>query len=162
MCAGVVPALSATTVTECLQACQHVDDGSSVVGAGLASRLVGSSRGFLQPLVANCGFLAAVTGADSWGWDAPQLVFVCVCRFASTQNPKQSSNLVNVLSPTLGKFLLLKASETHPALVALPFSHAQEPVVLISTYAGKEHALLICNHRSDVDWLVGWVLAQVC
>ncbi|GAV59027.1 Acyltransferase domain-containing protein [Cephalotus follicularis] len=25
---------------------------------------------------------------------------------------------------------------------------------------GKEHALLICNHRSDVDWLVGWVLAQ--
>ncbi|XP_042491978.1 1-acyl-sn-glycerol-3-phosphate acyltransferase 2 isoform X2 [Macadamia integrifolia] len=26
---------------------------------------------------------------------------------------------------------------------------------------GKEHALLICNHRSDIDWLVGWVLAQV-
>ncbi|KAG8389013.1 hypothetical protein BUALT_Bualt02G0185200 [Buddleja alternifolia] len=25
---------------------------------------------------------------------------------------------------------------------------------------GKEHALLICNHRSDIDWLVGWVLAQ--
>ncbi|CAN1354778.1 1-acyl-sn-glycerol-3-phosphate acyltransferase 3 [Linum perenne] len=25
---------------------------------------------------------------------------------------------------------------------------------------GKEHGLLICNHRSDVDWLVGWVLAQ--
>ncbi|KAK2641103.1 hypothetical protein Ddye_022866 [Dipteronia dyeriana] len=25
---------------------------------------------------------------------------------------------------------------------------------------GKEHALFICNHRSDVDWLVGWVLAQ--
>ncbi|KAH7294559.1 hypothetical protein KP509_27G007400 [Ceratopteris richardii] len=25
---------------------------------------------------------------------------------------------------------------------------------------GKEHALLICNHRSDMDWLVGWVLAQ--
>lgn len=25
---------------------------------------------------------------------------------------------------------------------------------------GKEHALLICNHRSDLDWLVGWVLAQ--
>ncbi|KAL8138217.1 hypothetical protein V2J09_004218 [Rumex salicifolius] len=21
---------------------------------------------------------------------------------------------------------------------------------------GKEHALLICNHRSDIDWLVGW------
>jgi hypothetical protein len=27
---------------------------------------------------------------------------------------------------------------------------------------GKEHALLICNHRSDIDWLVGWLLAKVC
>ncbi|KAJ0657331.1 putative 1-acylglycerol-3-phosphate O-acyltransferase [Helianthus annuus] len=26
---------------------------------------------------------------------------------------------------------------------------------------GKEHALLICNHKSDIDWLIGWVLAQV-
>lgn len=25
---------------------------------------------------------------------------------------------------------------------------------------GEEHALLISNHRSDLDWLVGWVLAQ--
>ncbi|XP_031503678.1 1-acyl-sn-glycerol-3-phosphate acyltransferase PLS1-like isoform X1 [Nymphaea colorata] len=25
---------------------------------------------------------------------------------------------------------------------------------------GKEHALVMSNHRSDVDWLVGWVLAQ--
>lgn len=25
---------------------------------------------------------------------------------------------------------------------------------------GKEHALVISNHRSDLDWLVGWVLAQ--
>ncbi|CAA3006656.1 1-acyl-sn-glycerol-3-phosphate acyltransferase 2 [Olea europaea subsp. europaea] len=25
---------------------------------------------------------------------------------------------------------------------------------------GQEHALVICNHRSDIDWLVGWVLAQ--
>ncbi|GLT96114.1 hypothetical protein SLE2022_137600 [Rubroshorea leprosula] len=25
---------------------------------------------------------------------------------------------------------------------------------------GKEHALVMCNHRSDLDWLVGWVLAQ--
>ncbi|KAK7272042.1 hypothetical protein RJT34_28396 [Clitoria ternatea] len=25
---------------------------------------------------------------------------------------------------------------------------------------GKEKALLICNHRSDIDWLIGWVLAQ--
>ncbi|KAL5711008.1 1-acylglycerol-3-phosphate O-acyltransferase [Ranunculus cassubicifolius] len=25
---------------------------------------------------------------------------------------------------------------------------------------GHEHALLVANHRSDIDWLVGWVLAQ--
>nr|AZZ09512.1 lysophosphatidic acid acyltransferase 2 [Vernicia fordii] len=25
---------------------------------------------------------------------------------------------------------------------------------------GKEHALLISNHKSDIDWLVGWILAQ--
>ncbi|KAK7336589.1 hypothetical protein VNO77_17135 [Canavalia gladiata] len=25
---------------------------------------------------------------------------------------------------------------------------------------GKEHALVISNHRSDIDWLVGWVTAQ--
>ncbi|GAB2295528.1 1-acyl-sn-glycerol-3-phosphate acyltransferase 2 [Dionaea muscipula] len=25
---------------------------------------------------------------------------------------------------------------------------------------GKEHALVISNHRSDIDWLVGWVVAQ--
>ncbi|GMJ02314.1 lysophosphatidyl acyltransferase 2 [Hibiscus trionum] len=25
---------------------------------------------------------------------------------------------------------------------------------------GKEHALVLSNHRSDIDWLVGWVLAQ--
>ncbi|XP_024376846.1 1-acyl-sn-glycerol-3-phosphate acyltransferase 2 [Physcomitrium patens] len=27
-------------------------------------------------------------------------------------------------------------------------------------HLGKEHALLICNHRSDIDWLVGWIIAQ--
>ncbi|PVH62983.1 hypothetical protein PAHAL_3G446500 [Panicum hallii] len=25
---------------------------------------------------------------------------------------------------------------------------------------GKEHALIISNHRSDIDWLIGWILAQ--
>ncbi|KAM1256129.1 hypothetical protein COP1_030396 [Malus domestica] len=25
---------------------------------------------------------------------------------------------------------------------------------------GKEHALVISNHRSDIDWLVGWLVAQ--
>ncbi|MCO5600299.1 hypothetical protein L7F22_054409 [Adiantum nelumboides] len=28
------------------------------------------------------------------------------------------------------------------------------------SYFGKEHALVISNHRSDLDWLFGWVLAQ--
>ncbi|KAL6987101.1 1-acyl-sn-glycerol-3-phosphate acyltransferase 2 [Sarracenia purpurea var. burkii] len=27
-------------------------------------------------------------------------------------------------------------------------------------FMGKEHALVICNHKSDIDWLVGWILAQ--
>ncbi|EPS68644.1 lysophosphatidic acid acyltransferase, partial [Genlisea aurea] len=27
-------------------------------------------------------------------------------------------------------------------------------------FMGKEHALVMSNHRSDIDWLVGWVLAQ--
>lgn len=25
---------------------------------------------------------------------------------------------------------------------------------------GKEHALIISNHRRDIDWLIGWILAQ--
>ncbi|KAJ4882132.1 1-acyl-sn-glycerol-3-phosphate acyltransferase 3 [Raphanus sativus] len=25
---------------------------------------------------------------------------------------------------------------------------------------GKEHALVLCNHRGDIDWLIGWVTAQ--
>lgn len=25
---------------------------------------------------------------------------------------------------------------------------------------GNEHALLVSNHRSDIDWIVGWILAQ--
>ncbi|CAI0450028.1 unnamed protein product [Linum tenue] len=28
------------------------------------------------------------------------------------------------------------------------------------TWIGKEHAMLLSNHRSDVDWLIGWVLAE--
>jgi len=32
---------------------------------------------------------------------------------------------------------------------------------LISKFAGKEHALVLSNHRSDIDWLIGWVMAQV-
>jgi hypothetical protein len=33
--------------------------------------------------------------------------------------------------------------------------------LLLEIYSGKEQALLICNHRSNIDWLVGWVVAQV-
>ena len=33
--------------------------------------------------------------------------------------------------------------------------------LMLVSFSGKEHALLISNHRSDIDWLVGWVLAQV-
>lgn len=33
--------------------------------------------------------------------------------------------------------------------------------LMLKDFAGKEHALLISNHKSDIDWLVGWVLAQV-
>eukprot|EP00899_Mesostigma_viride_P011789 jgi/Mesvir1/20610/Mv14838-RA.1 len=25
---------------------------------------------------------------------------------------------------------------------------------------GNEHALMVCNHRSDVDWLVGWIVLE--
>ncbi|KAK8923952.1 1-acyl-sn-glycerol-3-phosphate acyltransferase PLS1 [Platanthera zijinensis] len=25
---------------------------------------------------------------------------------------------------------------------------------------GKEHALVVSNHRSDIDWVIGWILAQ--
>ncbi|KAG6471762.1 hypothetical protein ZIOFF_069208 [Zingiber officinale] len=32
--------------------------------------------------------------------------------------------------------------------------------VFMVNFTGKEHALVICNHRSDIDWLVGWILAQ--
>uniref|UniRef100_A0A7I4DYR6 1-acylglycerol-3-phosphate O-acyltransferase n=1 Tax=Physcomitrium patens TaxID=3218 RepID=A0A7I4DYR6_PHYPA len=29
-----------------------------------------------------------------------------------------------------------------------------------SEHLGKERALVISNHRSDIDWLVGWIIAQ--
>ncbi|KAL4204593.1 hypothetical protein AMTRI_Chr01g110670 [Amborella trichopoda] len=35
-----------------------------------------------------------------------------------------------------------------------------ELVWLIDWWGGVKHALVISNHRSDIDWLVGWVLAQ--
>ncbi|TKY48374.1 1-acyl-sn-glycerol-3-phosphate acyltransferase 2 [Spatholobus suberectus] len=38
--------------------------------------------------------------------------------------------------------------------VSHKFSFSSENIL------GKENALVICNHRSDIDWLIGWVLAQ--
>ncbi|KAG2314096.1 hypothetical protein Bca52824_017218 [Brassica carinata] len=32
--------------------------------------------------------------------------------------------------------------------------------MIITTPSGKEHALVLCNHRGDIDWLIGWVMAQ--
>ncbi|OVA12264.1 Phospholipid/glycerol acyltransferase [Macleaya cordata] len=43
------------------------------------------------------------------------------------------------------------------------WAHVKNMLVLnlkFENFPGKEHALLIANHRSDIDWLVGWVLAQ--
>ncbi|THF99520.1 hypothetical protein TEA_002972 [Camellia sinensis var. sinensis] len=31
---------------------------------------------------------------------------------------------------------------------------------LRTSFDGKEHALVVSNHKSDIDWLVGWLLAQ--
>ncbi|XP_039852357.1 uncharacterized protein LOC120710827 isoform X2 [Panicum virgatum] len=31
---------------------------------------------------------------------------------------------------------------------------------LVGRRQGKEHALVISNHWRDVDWLIGWILAQ--
>ena len=25
---------------------------------------------------------------------------------------------------------------------------------------GKENAIIVANHRSDIDWLIGWVMAE--
>ncbi|KAL3611326.1 hypothetical protein D5086_002346 [Populus alba] len=32
--------------------------------------------------------------------------------------------------------------------------------LLFMNFPGKEHALVISNHNCDLDWLVGWILAQ--
>ncbi len=29
---------------------------------------------------------------------------------------------------------------------------------LVSRYANKEHALVLLNHRGDLDWMIGWVM----
>jgi 1-acyl-sn-glycerol-3-phosphate acyltransferase len=46
------------------------------------------------------------------------------------------------------------------------FSFEEPFKSILSIYSGfasgKEHALVISNHRSDLDWLFGWVMAQVC
>ena len=34
------------------------------------------------------------------------------------------------------------------------FGHDDE----VGRYGNKEHALVLINHRGDLDWMVGWVL----
>jgi lysophosphatidic acid acyltransferase/lysophosphatidylinositol acyltransferase len=29
-------------------------------------------------------------------------------------------------------------------------------------YFGKEHGLVVMNHKYDIDWLAGWILAERC
>ncbi|KAL6622747.1 hypothetical protein ACP70R_032626 [Stipagrostis hirtigluma subsp. patula] len=33
-------------------------------------------------------------------------------------------------------------------------------LVYLKNYIGKEHALVISNHRGDIDWIIGWILAE--
>jgi 1-acyl-sn-glycerol-3-phosphate acyltransferase len=50
--------------------------------------------------------------------------------------------------------------------ISAPFAPPSTPVELVPRHvlclrAGQEAAIVMCNHRSDVDWLVGWVQANV-
>ncbi|KAH0874030.1 hypothetical protein HID58_071392, partial [Brassica napus] len=53
----------------------------------------------------------------------------------------------------MGKFLLIQ-SPKYTSSIYLRFCN------FTTFLPGKEHALVVCNHRSDIDWLVGWILAQ--
>ncbi|ONK68777.1 uncharacterized protein A4U43_C05F15890 [Asparagus officinalis] len=44
--------------------------------------------------------------------------------------------------------------------VEIRFYADSEDHELLRNSLGKEHALVISNHRSDIDWLVGWIFAQ--
>ncbi|RLN00260.1 hypothetical protein C2845_PM06G29980 [Panicum miliaceum] len=49
---------------------------------------------------------------------------------------------------------------SNPKSVSLHFDRAQMQLNCAKNSVGKEHALIISNHRSDIDWLIGWILAQ--
>ncbi len=36
-----------------------------------------------------------------------------------------------------------------------------DPKVL-TQYANNEHALVVLNHRGDLDWMIGWVFIERC
>ncbi|KAG0521019.1 hypothetical protein BDA96_08G125100 [Sorghum bicolor] len=61
--------------------------------------------------------------------------------------------LVLVVLP-LGLLFLLSGLIVNAIQVQL---HADQETYQLM---GKEHALIISNHRSDIDWLIGWILAQ--
>ncbi|OEL33574.1 1-acyl-sn-glycerol-3-phosphate acyltransferase PLS1 [Dichanthelium oligosanthes] len=61
--------------------------------------------------------------------------------------------LVLVVLP-LGLLFLLSGLIVNAVQVQL---HANQETYQLM---GKEHALIISNHRSDIDWLIGWILAQ--
>ena len=55
----------------------------------------------------------------------------------------------------MGKFLLIGNQNIFYFIYVLICN------LTVTFLSGKEHALVVCNHRSDIDWLVGWILAQV-
>ncbi|CAG7905426.1 unnamed protein product [Brassica rapa] len=54
----------------------------------------------------------------------------------------------------MGKFLLIGNQNIFYFIYVLICN------LTVTFLSGKEHALVVCNHRSDIDWLVGWILAQ--
>ncbi|XP_019229702.1 PREDICTED: 1-acyl-sn-glycerol-3-phosphate acyltransferase PLS1-like isoform X2 [Nicotiana attenuata] len=71
--------------------------------------------------------------------------------------------LLFLLSGLIINFIQLARTST------IPPHTCDLPPALVELYTdqetydlmGKEDALVISNHRSDIDWLVGWVIAQV-
>ena len=39
--------------------------------------------------------------------------------------------------------------------------HFEDPTV-VSKYIGKEHTIVIMNHKYDIDWLMTWIIAERC
>lgn len=64
-------------------------------------------------------------------------------------------------SPDLWLACFVSKNHYISAKVFLTLSaHSLTYFLIVLNVTGKEHALVVCNHKSDIDWLVGWVLAQ--